>query len=303
MKNLIYTFAICLLITSCEKNESGLTEQGKISKRGLTEPEMILKENLQQAAEIIAGIIGEEAVITECDKLYRDGRESYNLTFKDLLSETKSSVQSFANLRERFLQECKTNAKGPADDLIKFLINSESYLYCPYPSGFYPKGVTTFTIAAHPIGNDIENIGFRVEGKKIREVLVNEEYADKNPVLLIMPKDEVEDFGKGIPIEYLPGAKGDPVYEVKVGKVRCADYCGGLFEGTLELRISRGYPEYNLSTNQVEGKFSTVIPIDYPREYARAAIRDYTVHSEGGWYYANIVWETNWRTKIGRAHV
>ena len=33
------------------------------------------------------------------------------------------------------------------------------------------------------------------------------------------------------------GSKGDPVYEVKVGKVRCADFCGGIFEGNLELRV------------------------------------------------------------------
>jgi hypothetical protein len=94
----------------------------------------------------------------------------------------------------------------------------------------------------------VENIGYRFEGKKMKEVKVNEEYADKYMVILIMPKDEDNDDLKGLSITDVPVAKGDPIYEVKVGKVRCADYCGGLFEGELELRLSRGYPEYNITT-------------------------------------------------------
>ncbi len=34
---------------------------------------------------------------------------------------------------------------------------------------------------------------------------------------------------------------------------------------TLELRVTRGFPEYNIQTEEVEGTFSTVIPIKYPR--------------------------------------
>jgi hypothetical protein len=111
-----------------------------------------------------------------------------------------------------------------------------------------------------------------------------------------MPKDEGSDDAKGLNMTELPaGSKGDPVYEVRVGKVRCADYCGGLFEGELELRLSRGYPEYNISTGIVTGKFTTVIPVKYPRSYAKSAINDWTIHSEAGWYTVNIPWDTNWR--------
>jgi hypothetical protein len=77
--------------------------------------------------------------------------------------------------------------------------------------------------------------------------------------------------------------------------VRCADYCGGLFEGTLELKITRGFPEYNLTNQEIKASFSTIIPIDYPRDYAKAAINGWTVHSEGGWYNANLVWDSNWK--------
>ncbi|HBE42328.1 MAG TPA: hypothetical protein DDW27_14200, partial [Bacteroidales bacterium] len=91
------------------------------------------------------------------------------------------------------------------------------------------------------------------------------------------------------------GAKGDPVYEVRIGKIRCADYCGGLFEGTLELRVARGYPILNPSTGELGGTFSTAIPIDYPRDYAKSAINNWTVHSEGGWFSVFIPWDSNWK--------
>jgi hypothetical protein len=130
----------------------------------------------------------------------------------------------------------------------------------------------------------------------MKEVTVNEEYADKYQVILIMPKDEDNDDLKGLATDDPVGSKGDPVYEVRVGKVRCADFCGGIFEGELELRITRGYPEYNLSTGGITGTFSTAIPVKYPRDYAKAAINNWTVHSEGGWYSVFIPWDSNWKT-------
>jgi hypothetical protein len=110
-----------------------------------------------------------------------------------------------------------------------------------------------------------------------------------------MPKDEDrEDLWKAY-TDSQADAKGDPIYVVKIGKVWCADYCGGLFEGELELEITRGYPDYNLTTGAVSGKMSTVIPVDYPRSYAKAAINGWTVHSNGGWYSELTNWDTNWR--------
>ena len=56
------------------------------------------------------------------------------------------------------------------------------------PQVFTRKEQTPLPVAGHPIDNDIENTGYRFEGKKMIEVKVNEEYADKNQVILIMPK-------------------------------------------------------------------------------------------------------------------
>jgi hypothetical protein len=297
MKKLIYSIAICLLVAGCEKYDSGPANQSLVSKRVLTGSETILKQNLDQAARIMADVIQDEAVMSELTLLSEDSREFYSLPFRDLLDESKGVSSSFKNLREGFLSGCSAGeSKGGWGELASYLAKNDCYIYCPYPSSFYPKGTNSFTVAAHPIDNDVENVGYRFEGRKMLEVKVNEEYTDKYMVLLIMPKDEDNDDQKGLNISDISGSKGDPVYEVKVGKVRCADYCGGLFEGTLELRVGRGFPEYNMETGELKGKFSTVIPIDYPRSYAKAAINDWTVHSEGGWYTVNVIWDSNWQT-------
>jgi hypothetical protein len=297
MKNLIYAFAICLLLAGCEKYESGPINQNTVSKRLLTGSETILKNNLGQAAKILADVIQDEAVLNELTLLSEENRTFYSLPFKDLLDESKGAGSSFKNLREKFLEGCTASeSKGSWGELASYLAKNGCYIYCPYPSSFYPKGTNSYTVAAHPIDNDIENTGYRFEGKKMLEVKVNEEYADKYQVILIMPKDEDNDDIKGLNITDTPGSKGDPVYEVKVGKVRCADYCGGIFEGELELRIGRGFPEYNMETGELKGKFSVVIPVDYPRSYAKAAINNWTVHSEGGWLTVNVIWDSNWQT-------
>jgi hypothetical protein len=296
MKNLIYALAICLLLASCEKYESGPITQSTAGKRLLTGSETILKNNLSQAAKIMADVIQDETVMSELTILSEENRTFYSLPFKDLFDESKSVSGSFKNLREKFLEGCSASeSKGSWGELASYLAKNDCYIYCPYPSSFYQKGNNSYTVAAHPIDNDIENTGYRFEGKKMIEVLVNEEYADKYQVILIMPKDGDNDDIKGLNVTDIPGSKGDPVYEVRVGKVRCADYCGGLFEGELELRLSRGYPEYNITTGVITGKFTTVIPVNYPRSYAKSAINDWTVHSEAGWYTVNIPWDTNWR--------
>jgi hypothetical protein len=295
MKKLIYVIAICLLVAGCDKYDSGPADQGQTGKRLLTGSEIILKQNLDQAAKIVADVIQEEAVMNELTLLSEEGREFYSLPFKDLLDESKSAGSSFRNLREGFLNGCNAgDSKGGWGELASYLAKNDCYIYCPYPSSFYPKGTSSFTVAAHPIDNDVENVGYRFEGKKMKEVTVNEGYTDKNMVILIMPKDE-DDGLKGIDIKDIQGTKGDPIYEVRIGKIRCADFCGGLFEGTLELRVSRGYPTFDSSTEITKGTFTNVIPIDYPRDYAKAAVNNWSVYCYGGWFTQNILWDSNWK--------
>jgi len=296
MKKFVCVISACLVLAGCEKYESGPITQDQPLKRPLSGSEMLLKTNLDQAAQILADVIRDEAVMNELAALSKEDREFYNLSFSDLMDESKSLSASFRNLREGFTRACSSSeTKGNTPDLAGFLAKNDCYIYCPYPSNFYPKGNSSFTIAAHPIDNDIENTGYRYEGRKVIKVKVNEEYADKNMVLLIMPRDEDHEGMWKNYTDSQSDAKGDPIYAVKIGKVWCADFCGGIFEGELEIEIARGYPEYNLTTGTINGKMSTVIPVDYPRSYAKAAINGWTVHSNGGWYLENTYWDTNWR--------
>jgi hypothetical protein len=297
MKHLIYGLAICLLVAGCEKYDSPKSGEVTIPQKQLTESETILKENLQKAAIILVDVIQDEDVINELSMISKEDRPFYSLTFKDLFEEAKGTGESFKILKERFLSKCSSaDTKGGADEFAAFLADKGCYIYCPYPLSFYPKGTNSFTVAAHPVDNDFEGRGFRFDGRKKIEVTVNEKYADKYPVILVMPKDEGQDELINYNKEVESALKGDPVYEVTLGKIRCADYCGGLFEGELELMVSRGYPKLNMTTNEVEGTFSTVIPIKYPKDYAKAAKNNWTVHSNGGWYSVYVVWDSNWQT-------
>ncbi len=296
MKNLAYVLAICLIAAGCDKYESINSADADLNSTILSATDVILKENLDRAALVMAEVIQDESAAGELFSLFSDGRQAYELSFRDLIEAPKGEA-SFKNLKERFLKECSASqSKGGWGDLVQFLVKKGSCIYVPYPACFYPKGARSFTVAAHPIDNDIENKGYRADGNRITEVLVNEEYADKNPVILIMPESEEKNASKGLQADDAGAAKGDPVYEVRIGKIRCADFCGGLFEGTLELRIGRGYPDYNVTTGEVKGSFSTLIPVDYPRDYAKAAVNNWTVYSNGGWYYTNAIWDSNWRS-------
>lgn len=295
MKNLIYALTICLSVTACEKYESGPANENPVTKRPLSGPEMTLKINLDLAAKILADVIQDEAVLDELVLLSAENRAFYSLPFRELLDGSKGHGASFGNLRDRFLSKCTSEeTKGGWKDLADYLATNDCYIYCPYPSSFYPKGSGSLTVAGHPVDNDVENKGYRFEGNKMLEVTVNEEYADKYQVLLIMPKDEDNDDLKGLAVESPQSSKGEYIYEVKIGRVRCADYCGGIFEGTLELRITRGYPAYNPVTGDLGAGFTTAIAINYPRDYAKAAVKNWTVYCEGGWYSIFIPWDTNW---------
>jgi len=299
MKKLTYTIMICLFMAGCEKYDYVSSDSGLINRRHLDDSEMTLGKNLNLTASLMADVIQDELVINEISQIFSEDRSEYQISFRDLFEDPKGEA-SFKNLKDRFLDACA--AKGSNvdwGDLPRFLVKSGCYIYVPYPACFYPKGIKTFTVAAHPIDNDIENKGYCVDGKKIKEVNVNEKYADKNPVILIMPEDDNGNEAAGSQTDHSAGVKGDPVNEVRIGKIRCADYCGGLFEGTLELQVGRGYPDYNITTGEVKGTFSTLIPIKYPRDYAKAAVNNWTSYRNGGWYYTNSIWDSNWRsTKV-----
>ncbi len=295
MKQLSIIFIICLCFAACEKEDSSITIQDQSVKRELDKSEIILKNNLSKTAIIVAKLANEKDVFQELTNLSSIESKREIVTFRELLSEpNKSTDDSFKNLRVKLKKELL--AKGTSNEnLLQYLVDNNCYLYCPYPENFYQDGIKNFTVASHPIDNDAEGVGYIFNGSKaINEVTVNEEYTDHNPVLLIMPEDRDDDLINPIIEDPVNSGTQDTIYEVKIGHIRCADYCGGIFEGTLELRVARGFPEFNSSTEVVTGKFSTVYPIAYPRKYAKAAIKNWSSY-EGGWYKVNALWDSNWK--------
>jgi hypothetical protein len=247
----------------------------------------------------VAGLIKDYEIILELRTISTQERVSSELSFRELLTVPPKGVyDSFKALRNNFMQI--SSVKGTTDsgnDLNSYLIENNCYIYCPYPEDFYPENISGYTVAPHPIDNEYEGVGYLVDADgKMTEVIVNERYTDDNPVLLIMPNDEDDNVSiESGGLKSTPNAKADPIYEVNLGLIRCADFCGGLFEGTLELRVARGFPVFNTETEVATGSFSSVIVIDYPKDYAKAAINNWTVHSNGGWYPVNIPWDSNWK--------
>jgi hypothetical protein len=300
MRNFYYVLLICAFTFSCDKNENPDVSTNEIVKKELSKSEIILKDKLNQAAKIMSNLVQDKEIVMELQTISKENRLSYDLSFKDLLAAPKGVNDPFKKLRNSFMKI--SLSKGMTDggnDLNTYLIENNCYIYCPYPDDFYPEGIASYTVAPHPVDNEYEGVGYLVDAfGKMAEIIVNEKYTDNNPVLLIMPnnKDNSDSLDLG-GVKSTPNTKADPINEVTLGLIRCADYCGGLFEGTLELRVARGFPVFNTETEVATGSFSSVIAIDYPKDYAKAAINNWTAHSNGGWYPVNIPWDSNWKVE------
>lgn len=287
---------LCLSVAGCIKEKTEIPLVQDPVRKDLSQPEAVLKENLRSTAQIMATLLCDDEIISELKSLSSEARTSNRLYFKDLLcDQEKSQADGFKSLRNSFLQSSAVKAADGLQNLTEYLADNNCYLYCPYPDEFYPEGFEYYTVAPHPVDNDISGPGYFVDASgRMTEIQVSEEYTDNYPVFLIMPggpADETAGIISGKPVS----SKGETVYEVRLAYIRCASYCGGLFEGDLELRVGRGYPNFNSETEVLTGAFTTMIPIIYPRSYAKAAINDWTVHSNGGWYDVNAIWDSNWK--------
>lgn len=144
--------------------------------------------------------------------------------------------------------------------------------------------------------------------------MVNEDFADSNPVMLVMPEMPVDEDGFGDdngggtggsysePVYGEYGSGLNTLYTVYIGYVRLADYCGGIFESYrgVELRISRVEPYFNVNTNSVEASDPVFLSVNIPRKYIKAAKENWTQYCNGGWYPVNAVFDTDWKVNEDR---
>jgi hypothetical protein len=183
------------------------------------------------------------------------------------------------------------------------LQENDCYLYLPYPFEWYEEN-TPITVAGHPIDNDDENIGYVILNKNnLNEVTVNEDYANENLVILILPDEGRETepgYGGGTtnnnndPMFGTFGTGPNSINTAYIGWVRLADYCGGIFEGDIELRIKRIQPNWDPVALSPYATEPVELHINYPRDYAKAAVNNWTQYCNGGWLKVNATWDTNW---------
>lgn len=206
----------------------------------------------------------------------------------------KGSVLKFSNLKNKIINKfAASKTSDESNDLLEYLIANNCYLYVPYSLDWYPDDKQHFTVAPHPIDNTDQGIGYRsltgIE-KSIQneQVIVDETYAEDYPVAIIMPSKPV-DGGTGGDNNGGDDEGGsstdDPIYEVKIYEFWCKNYCGGIFEGDIEINIVRGYP-----INSTAGTWATRFQFDYPKDLVRAAKNG----QESAWKVINTVWNPNW---------
>ena len=293
-------FSSLLFLNSCSKDVPIAPPEDKVE--ALTPAQLEMKAKLNDAAMILAHIVNVPEIHKELSQLSYLNHEFNKLPFKNLIDsetqKTNGKVFKFSHFRKEFINRLNTSKSSDGyDDLLKYLVENNCYLYVPYSLDWYPEERRSFTVAAHPIDNNYEGIGYRsiCNGKSIdnEQVVVDEAYTEDYPVLIIMPYppdelnlDEVDDGNLGI--DGNSTSPGTLNYEVKVYEVWCQNYCGGIFEGDIEMNIVRGYP-----TDASNGTWSSRFQFEYPKDLVKAAKEG----KEKAWKIINTVWDSNWKVE------
>ena len=270
----------------------------------LTPEQQLIKQNLDAAAQLLVAALNKPMVQRELHQLDYEKIRTDRLGFEQLLRSPAKDGQ-FRSLATELGRSLNAGAKG-SDNLADYLIEQGCELYMPYPLEWYPADAP-ITVAGHPIDNVEQGIGYVVDKTTgtLRTVLVNDEYADKNPVAIIMQPQGVRegrpimdreelmpdpDWGGGggggsssssassytatvVNRSHVQDASGKR-YKVKLGEVFCSMKTN-LFEGDIELRMEA----VPLGTNDA----IALIEMDIPKAYVKSAYNGWS-HSNGGWF-------------------
>ncbi len=252
--------------------------------------DFVKKENLQKTANIILTIFTNDSKLAKNllsliskNKIHED-----QLRFSEIFNnkEKNNTLNSFKN---KFLEELKLK-KGDRDSgLSQYLVKDKDYLYVPFPLDDYSENSNTITIVANPIDNTIQNKGIRININRAKprpvEVIVNNEYAEKYPVIIIMPDDKISNSNSS-------NVSMPTVNEVKIGFIYCKDYCGGIFEGPLQLHFLRSYTSeiFDGTRWYAKGDIKDLGKVTLARKYVRYARKGW----DKGWVKVNLLWDSNW---------
>jgi hypothetical protein len=266
----------------------------------LTEGELILKGKLDQAAKLLSSIIIDKSVYNEVLQFTGANRTTPEISFKQVMNNeervTKGGVIKFSNLKNA-LEKAYAKSQNDFDldeDLLDFLIENDCGIWSPYSLDRYSEDNQFFTVTGHPIDETIpESPGYIYSGINKSNVVVNEEYADNNPVLVITPnyleieypviEDGIGDVTR--PPRDIPVSANKDHEVVKLTHIKLKTVWNTWFwTRTFKLFVVRGEGAYNPVNFSLTGTFPTSIYIELPREYAK----------DKRWYPVNIVWDTKW---------
>lgn len=309
MKKLFYIFAfIALALTSCDKNEVSIETK---ATKTLTAEQQKMRSALETTTNILLDMIAsDQTYFDELNQIIKGGSSEYlegRVLLKDLFGtnnntgalKVKADVNKFnTDFKNSFTKNRPQKVNGNSvsvdlfsnpDSLIKFLINNNVSLYCPYPIENYAADNRTPAISFHPIDNDSVNVGFLLNKDGVIEnVNVCQAYNDLHPVWILMPYEKI--CNNTLKVSQNNNIVG---YEITVSKIYCKQYYGGIFDGDLDMHIIRANSSgmtYSSATNTYSGGIYTDLSFELPRSYVTNAKKNWW----SGWFNVNSVWDTNW---------
>jgi hypothetical protein len=240
--------------------------------KNLSDQELELRSKLEQTAKILTELVTDSLVVKELQLATNfarlNGRDE-DVTFPELLydnaeykielkAKNRSSIGVF---RDRFREyakiKSKSNNKNIDPELEAYLVANNVKIYFPYSENWEGEEDINPTISFDPIDNKDENEGYinsKSHYKSVNSfetVLVNDEYAYKNPSFIILVCDELVPIykmqtnyalgcGGGFPNPPPPGDDTEPgefdINQVLIGEAKLTSHYDGLFAGGSEIR-------------------------------------------------------------------
>lgn len=260
-------------------------------------------EKLRQTAAIITKVIRDkECLNTISEAITAEYYEDESILFKDLLQEGEKSLISerSGKFKAEFEYAATELNIENLRELEEYLINDNIQIYFPYSASF--KDLSKVTVSFHPIENDEKNDGVVVSEKGTNEtVLVTDEYALKNPTLIVSFYEGSRISKEG---EYIPPVKRDmlqqinkpftwcnvPSQKVYVGKMKFFNQWDNIFNGGPEFYFFRGQPTPLANGNQVSG-FNLGFTVNCKRG------------DKGFWKDVSTLWDSEWEEQSQKQHL
>lgn len=244
MKNFNLLILLVFVLCSCSKDPNDFAVEEQYDSE-LSADESLLKSQLSKAASVLSRLTSVSEVEEELKSIgstFEIADSSFSL--KDILTQEpilKSTEDRFANLRACFYKNRDLKSASPIDSLLSSIIDYDYVMWMPYPLEWYPDDRQFLTIVSHPLDNEVEGIGYRWINGKLEEVLVNDDYNEEYPVLIVTPKYLAGDDLNLNLSSSLKSSMGDEVLQVRIGEFRTKSKFGtGFFKKNVAFEIHRG---------------------------------------------------------------